>query len=105
MAQFSAHENTRPESKTTVPYLLDVQSDLLDGLATRVVVPLVPESAVRDAVLKGVMPIFPIDGKPYAMLTPQLAGISKKLLGPAVADLSCHRNEIIGALDILITGI
>jgi len=28
-----------PETKGSVPYLLDVQSDLLDSLATRVVIP------------------------------------------------------------------
>jgi len=38
-------------------------------------------------------------------VTPQLAGVSKKLLGEAVTNLTARRNEIIGALDFLITGI
>jgi len=39
------------------------------------------------------------------MMTPQLAGIPKKLLGVAAADLSSRRAEIIAAIDLLITGI
>jgi toxin CcdB len=39
MARFDVYRNTGPHAETT-PYLLDVQSDLLHGLETRVVVPL-----------------------------------------------------------------
>jgi toxin CcdB len=39
------------------------------------------------------------------MLTPQLAGIEKKQMGSEVASLAEHRNEIIAALDLLLTGI
>jgi toxin CcdB len=51
------------------------------------------------------VPVFDIDGEPYAMLTPQLAGVSKKQLGSKVADLAGRRDEIMAALDLLITGI
>jgi len=39
MARFDVYANTGAHAQTT-PYLLDVQSPLLDGLGTRVVVPL-----------------------------------------------------------------
>jgi toxin CcdB len=105
MAQFCVHKNTNPDTKSSIPYLLNVQSDLIEDLATRTVVPLYPVSAMKGKTLKALTPIFEIDGKRYVMVTPQLAGVSKKLLGAAVADLSARRNEIIGALDFLITGI
>jgi toxin CcdB len=38
------------ETNQTVPYLLDVQADLLDTLSTRVVVPLVAASAMGEKV-------------------------------------------------------
>jgi toxin CcdB len=38
-------------------------------------------------------------------MTPLLAGVSLKSLGEQVADLSPRRDEIIAALDLLITGI
>jgi toxin CcdB len=39
------------------------------------------------------------------LLTPQLAGISTKELGPPIADLSHDRQAIMAALDLLLTGI
>jgi len=40
MAQFDVHRNLDARSRNTFPYLLDVQTGLLDVLSTRVVVPL-----------------------------------------------------------------
>ena len=105
MAQFSAHKNTNPETKAAVPYLLNVQSDLIEDLTTRVVVPLYPANAMKGKTLKTLTPIFEIDGKHYVMVTPQLAGVPKKSLGAVAADFSSKRGEIIAALDLLITGI
>jgi toxin CcdB len=39
------------------------------------------------------------------LLTPQLAGIFTKELGPPIADLSHDRQAIMAALDLLSTGI
>ena len=105
MPQFAVHKNTNPHTKSSVPYLLNIQSDLIEDLATRAVVPLFPVNAMKGKVIKTLTPTFEIEGKRYVMMTPQLAGISKKLLGPAIADLSARRNEIIAALDLLIAGI
>jgi len=105
MAQFGVHRNPNPQTKALIPFLLDVQSDLLADLDTRVVVPLCPASAMKGKLVKILMPLFRIDGKPYAMLTPQLAGIERKRMGAEVADMAGHRNEIIAALDLLLTGI
>jgi len=40
MAQFSVHRNTNASTKAAMPLLLDVQSDLIADLGTRVVAPL-----------------------------------------------------------------
>ncbi|MCF8107725.1 MAG: CcdB family protein [Desulfohalobiaceae bacterium] len=50
MSQFDVHENTNPETNQTIPYLLDVQADLLETLATRVVVPLITVSSAGKAI-------------------------------------------------------
>jgi toxin CcdB len=49
-------------------------------------------------------PKVDIDGQSYLLLTPQLASISRKELGKTVANLGSYRNEIIGAVDFLLTG-
>lgn len=105
MAQFTVHWNTNPATEGAVPYLLNVQSDLIEDLGTRVVVPLYPVSAMKGEILRTLTPVFEVDGAPYVMMTPQLAGIPRKSLGATVADLSLQRDQIIAALDLLITGI
>ncbi|MGH8354493.1 MAG: CcdB family protein [Pseudomonas sp.] len=105
MSQFSVHRNPNPHTKGRFPLLLDVQSDLIADLGTRVAIPLCPASAMEGKLIQTLTPLFEIDGKQYAMLTPQLAGVAKKQLGEKVADLAHWRDEIVAALDLLITGI
>ncbi|MCP5322331.1 MAG: CcdB family protein [Pseudomonadales bacterium] len=105
MTQFSVHKNANPDTKSTVPYLLNVQSDLIEDLATRVVAPLYSVAAMKGKILETLTPVFEIEGKQYVMVTPQLAGVPKKMLGAKAIDLSSKRDEIIAALDLLITGI
>jgi toxin CcdB len=105
MAQFCVYRNADPRSRANYPLLLDVQSELLASLSTRVVIPLTPVSQAKSKTLATLTPVLEVDGKRHIMLTPQLAGIAARALGPRVADLSARRGEIIAALDFLITGI
>lgn len=105
MPQFSVHKNTNAATKSAVPLLLDVQCDLIAELSTRVVVPLYTAAAMKGKTLKTLTPVFEIEGKQYVMMTPQLAGVAKKQLGAQVTDLTSRRDDIIAALDLLITGI
>ena len=105
MPQFAVYKNRNSATRGRVPLLLDVQSDLLEPLSTRVVVPLSPVSASRDVVMKQLAPILTIDGKQYVMLTPQLAGVSTRELGQSIGNVAAERATIIAALDLLITGI
>lgn len=85
--------------------MLDGPSDLMVDLGTRVVVPLCRASVTKGKPITKLTPVFEIEGARYTMLTPQLAGIARKQIGAAVADLRESRNEIMAALDLLITGI
>lgn len=104
MAQFTVHRNKNPKSKAEVPYLLDVQSDLLNELHSRVVIPLFPKKTAGVKPITRLTPEFQIEGRKVILMTPQLAGISLNDLGDPVADLSEHRSVIISALDLLISG-
>jgi len=104
MAQFDVYLNPNPASRNTIPYLLDVQADLLDTLTTRVVVPLVlADQMVLAAAL--LHPQFKIKGLDVVMSTAELAGLSIRLMGDRVTSLKEKRSEIIAALDLLFTGI
>jgi toxin CcdB len=104
MPQFSVYRNRNPQSKGRFPLLLDVQSDLLEPLATRVVVPLAAAASARSRVMKTLTPIVKIDGKEYLLLIPQLAGIAANTLGPSVGNLVAERQTVTAALDFLIAG-
>ncbi|OGT83233.1 MAG: plasmid maintenance protein CcdB [Gammaproteobacteria bacterium RIFCSPLOWO2_02_FULL_61_13] len=105
MPQFAIHRNPNPATKTTAPYLLDIQSDLISDLNTRVVVPFHAAAAMKGKTLTTLTPVFTVEGKQFVMMTPQLAGIAKKKLGAKISDLSSQRDKVIAALDLLITGI
>ena len=105
MAQFRAYENPNKATRKTYPYLLDIQSNLLDELRTTVVVPLCPTSVVGKAVIAKLCPLLKVEGKNYVALVQQMAGVDRKLLGKEVCDLSRYRSEIIAALDFIVSGI
>lgn len=105
MAQFTVCRNKNPQTSSAIPFLLDIQNDLLDDLETRVVVPLCPLSSIKGKTLRTLTPVLEIEGERFVMLTPQLAGIPKGELGPPVARIEQHRFEIIAAIDFLLTGV
>lgn len=105
MPQFTVYKNKNPKSKSAYPYLVDVQSDLLSDLQTRVVIPLAKLTALRKKPIRDLTPVLDVEGAKYLVLTPQLAGVSKQELGTPVAIVSAHRDEIVAALDFLIIGV
>jgi len=103
MAQFDVYENQNPETKESIPFLLDLQADLLDDLTTRVVVPLITVAAMGKPA-KYLNPQFKIKRTTVIMSTAELAGVNQQVLGDKVCSLTEHRTEIISALDFLFTG-
>jgi len=104
MAQFSIHANTNPISKSVYPYLLDVQSPLLESLETRLVIPLALKSKFKEKAIRNLTPVLSIKSNDYLLLTPQMAAIHKNQLGILIVDCSQYRNVIISSIDFLITG-
>ncbi len=105
MAQFSVYLNKNHDTQAHTPLLLDVQSDLIADLTTRVVIPLKLVATMNGRVIQTLMPLCEIENNVYVVITPQLAGISVKQLGAKVCDLTQRREDIIAALDLLVTGI
>ena len=104
MAQFTVYRNKNPRTKTAFPLLVDVQTDLLEDLQTRVVIPLTQTAALIRRPLTHVMPVLPFDGEDYVLMTPQLAGIARSDLGALAGSLADQRQVILAAMDFLLTG-
>ena len=105
MAQFTVYENPNRASRKTFPFLLDIQADLLSDLRTTIVLPLCPAAMISDDIITKLCPVVEIQRKRFIVLTQQIAGIDRKILGKAIADLSRCRPEIIAALDFIVSGI
>lgn len=103
MAQFDVYRNPNAETAAHVPFLVDIQTGFLDGLSTRVVVPL----RHRDRMIPGsrLNPVFDLDGAAVVLATAELAAVSLRSLGDPIASLARHRDEIVAAVDFLTTGI
>jgi len=100
MAQFDVYENINPRTKEDIPFLLDIQNDILKDLSTRVVVPLVLNMQPANIL----NPEFKIDGLSVTMSTAELAGISISNLGLTICSVEEKRDEIISAVDFMLTG-
>jgi toxin CcdB len=84
-------------------WLLDVQSELTDGLPTRVVVPLVPLAGAPPP-LGELNPVFEVEGVSHQLMPQWLAATPRRALGRPESSLAHERDAITRALDLLFTG-
>lgn len=104
MARFDVFRNPGPRAATT-PYLLDVQSDLLEGLDSRVVVPLrLVDRFAKVKLPARLTPVFAIEGRECLLETPKLAAVPRRALKARVATLASERQRVTAALDFLFEG-
>ena len=102
MAQFDLYEYRRVGSQ--VAFLVAVQSDLLQTLKTRVVIPLYP--VCPDTPLIRILnPTVELAGGTFFLSTAEMAAVRHSELKQVVGSLSTMRHEIIAAMDLLFTGI
>lgn len=104
MARYDIYRSTGRHIDTT-PYVIDVQSDHLSGLVTRVVIPLRLVKTFPSVVLPhDLTPIMLVDGNECFLDTPKLAAIPAKELKNPVCSAIQHQDAIRDALDRLYGG-
>jgi len=84
-------------------YLLDVQTDLLDGLNTRIVVPVLAEG-VAPTPARLLNPGFDIEGERHYLMTQFMASVPAASLRSPVANLSDRSDDVTRALDMIFQG-
>jgi len=102
--QYHIHHNLGP-SRQQAPYVLDIQSPLLDGLATRVVIPLYRSASLPFKPMHTLHPEFSIAGEQFSLITTSLAAMPAKLLGKVMLDFRDQSHITIAALDALVSGV
>jgi toxin CcdB len=104
VARFDVYPNPGAQGGTT-PYLLDIQSDLLDGLDSRVVIPLRSlEHFAKVKLPTRLTPVLQINGKDYLLETPKMGAMPNRSLKNSVTSLSAQQDQINAALDFLFQG-
>jgi toxin CcdB len=103
MAQFTLHRNTNRQTQGRYPFLLDIQSDFLDALKTRLVIPAIKLADQKP--ITRLNPVFEWEQEHYLLVIQEMAAIPANNLGGKVAELDALRSEILAAVDLLITGI
>ncbi|ECB0128898.1 cytotoxin [Salmonella enterica subsp. enterica serovar Rissen] len=86
------------------PYLLDVQSDIIDELHTRMVIPLFPVSRLVNNPVKRLTPTLNVEGNDYLVMTHEMASIRLSQIGDEVMDVRSHRQTIKNAFDFIFDG-
>lgn len=84
---------------------MDIQSDLLEEMQTRVVVPLTKAPAFARRPVAYLMPTVRFEDDVYVLMTPHLAGIPRAELGQPAGSLMKDRDAIISAIDFLLSGV
>ncbi|MDR2207775.1 MAG: CcdB family protein [Azoarcus sp.] len=106
MAKYDVFPNPGAHARTT-PYLLDVQSDLLDGLDSRVVIPLrrlenFPSTVKRPERL---VPTLQIGDEMFLLDVPKMAAVQTRILRHPVTSLASEHDRVAAAINFLFQGI
>lgn len=104
MAQYDVFPNPSQSAADGIPYVVVIQSDLLDALPTRMVMPLAvinPSTRVPAALC----PVITVKGKRLHALAHYAAPLPAKLLKQRVDRVSAQANVLVAALDAVLSGI
>ena len=104
MARFDVYANPGTHARTT-PYLLDVQSNLLDAADSRMVIPLRSlEHFAKVPLPSALAPVFTIEGREVLLETLKMGAVPVRILKSPVASLAQEQARVTAALDFLFNG-
>ncbi len=103
--QFDVFENPSPRMREVYPYVVDVQSDLLSSLATRMVVPLALTTLAANALPRRLCPVLTVNDKSLMLVPFEAAPLDKRWLRIEITSVRDRSHEIISAMDSVLSGI
>ena len=100
MARFDVFNNPDAAERAHTPYFLDVQNDRIDGIESRVVIPLRTEQAFGPRA-RDLNPQLNVGEALLVLDTAALGAVPMNALRRPVMHLSAGRDEVQAALDTL----
>lgn len=104
MAQYDVYINPSHSAADGIPYVVVIQSDVLDALATRLTLPL----AVLDPGAKvptALCPVIAVKGRRLHALAHYAAPLPAKLLKRPVANVAAQASSLVSAMDAVLSGL
>ena len=105
MPPFDVYANPNPGSRDAVPYVVDVQSGLIDALPTRLVMPLSRVGATLARLPLNLCPVIEVDGETLTLMPLLAAPIDKRLLRRPVLSIVHRAHEVGAVLDAMTSGV
>lgn len=103
--QFDVYANPSARMRDQYPYVVDVQSNLLSSLATRMVVPLAVTSLAASELPRRLCPVFTVRRKSLMLVPFEAAPLDKRLLKTELTSIRERANDIIAAMDAVMSGV
>lgn len=105
MAQYDVYVNPQRQSRQYVPFVVDVQSSLIDRLATRLVLPLSRVGLLAPHLPMNLCPVVLVDGEKLTIQPHLAAPVAASQLKNPVANLHPLASDIAAALEAVISGV
>ncbi|MCU0968723.1 MAG: CcdB family protein [Rubrivivax sp.] len=105
MPQWDVYPNPAAASRERLPYVVVLQSDLVDALPTRLVAPLARSQVEPPAVPERMTPSFELAGERLLLKVHEAGVLPARVLRSPVASLREQSHRIVDALDAVISGI
>ena len=103
--QYDVYPNPSPRMRDSYPFVLDIQSDLLKALATRMVVPLAVTFLPSTGLPRRLCPLVQIKGQSLMLVPFEAAPLDKRHLKSKVVSLRERADDIVAAMDAVLSGI
>jgi toxin CcdB len=105
MAQFDVYQNPSKHQRSDIPWIVDIQSDLLSSLPTRLVLPLALRKHMPSTFPRTLCPAVKWEGDLLVALPHLAAPFRTKDLGQSKGSLRSEASTLVGAVDAVISGI
>jgi toxin CcdB len=105
MAQWDVYANPSPRMREVFPFVLVLQSDLLDGLETRLIAPLAVTAIARSNLPSRLCPLLEVKGEMFVLLIQESAPILSRALRRPVTNLRDQAHRVVAAINTVISGV
>lgn len=105
VAQFDVYRNPSASARHGIPFVVTVQSELLDGLQTRLTIPLGTGNPLSVNAPRNLCPVVEFGGQTLYALPQFTVAFRLRDLGRPVGSLADRASEFVAAIDAVISGV